>query len=169
AAQFRSAPAIVVADENTFAAAGKDVCDSFCRAGQSAVRLFIFGPNVYADERSAGELHAAVDASEAIPVAVGAGTVNDLTKLAAHRVGRPYMVVATAASMDGYTAYGASITAKGSKQTFDCPAPRVVLADLEVIATAPAEMNAAGYADLLAKIAAGADWIVADALGVEPI
>src|SRR5436853_7744848 len=79
AAQFRSAPAIVVADENTFAAAGKDVCDSFCRAGQSAVRLFIFGPDVYADERSAGELQAAVSASDAIPVAVGAGTVNDLT------------------------------------------------------------------------------------------
>ena len=30
-------------------------------------------------------------------------------------------------------------------------------------------MTAAGYADLLAKITAGADWIVADALEVEPI
>jgi glycerol-1-phosphate dehydrogenase [NAD(P)+] len=79
------------------------------------------------------------------------------------------MVVATAASMDGYTAYGASITARGSKQTFDCPAPRAVLADLEVIATAPRHMNASGYADLVAKIVAGADWMVADALGVEPI
>ena len=30
-------------------------------------------------------------------------------------------------------------------------------------------MTAAGYADLLAKVTAGADWIVADALEVEPI
>jgi glycerol-1-phosphate dehydrogenase [NAD(P)+] len=30
-------------------------------------------------------------------------------------------------------------------------------------------MNASGYADLAAKVAAGADWIAADALGVEPI
>jgi glycerol-1-phosphate dehydrogenase [NAD(P)+] len=30
-------------------------------------------------------------------------------------------------------------------------------------------MNAAGYADLLAKVTAGADWLVADALGAEPI
>jgi glycerol-1-phosphate dehydrogenase [NAD(P)+] len=30
-------------------------------------------------------------------------------------------------------------------------------------------MNASGYADLIAKIPAGADWIVADALGIEPI
>lgn len=44
-----------------------------------------------------------------------------------------------------------------------------VIADLAVIAAAPVEMNAWGYADLLAKITAGADWIVADALEVEPI
>src|SRR3954464_10051921 len=79
------------------------------------------------------------------------------------------MVVAPAASMEGYTAYGASITANGSKQTFDCPAPRAVLADLEIIQQAPPALNASGYADLLAKIPAGADWIVADAIGVEPI
>ena len=106
---------------------------------------------------------------DAIPVALGSGTINDLVKLAAHRLGRPYMCVATAASMDGYTAYGASITKDGSKQTFDCPAPRAVVADIDVIAAAPKEMTASGYADLLAKITAGADWILAAALGVEPI
>ena len=42
-------------------------------------------------------------------------------KLAAHELGRPYMAVATAASMDGYTAFGASITRDGYKQTFDLP------------------------------------------------
>jgi glycerol-1-phosphate dehydrogenase [NAD(P)+] len=79
------------------------------------------------------------------------------------------MVVATAASMDGYTAYGASITYQGSKQTFDCPAPWGVIADLEVIAAAPPALNAAGYADLAAKNPAGADWLLADFLGEEPI
>jgi len=78
-------------------------------------------------------------------------------------------VVATAASMDGYTAYGASITADGAKQTFFCPAPRAVVADMNVISEAPSELNAAGYADLAAKIPAGADWILADAWGIEPI
>ena len=38
-----------------------------------------------------------------------------------------------------------------------------------MIAEAPPGLNASGYADLLAKIAAGADWIVADAAGIEPI
>jgi glycerol-1-phosphate dehydrogenase [NAD(P)+] len=79
------------------------------------------------------------------------------------------MVVGTAASMDGYSAYGASITVAGSKDTIECPAPLAVLADLDVIAIAPKEMNAWGYGDLMAKVVAGADWILADAAGVEPI
>src|SRR5690606_4192942 len=106
---------------------------------------------------------------DAIPIAVGAGSINDLVKLAAHQCDRPYLAVATAASMDGYTAYGASITYRGSKQTFDCPAPKGVVADLDVMAAAPPVLNASGYADLIAKIPAGADWILADALGEEPI
>ena len=166
---FGPQDALIVADPQTFAAAGRDVHESFRLANRARDEPFLFGPDVYAGDASVEQLQAALASAEAIPVAVGAGTINDLTKLVAHRLNRPYMVVATAASMDGYTAYGASITHQGSKQTFDCPAPRAVLADLEVIARAPRELNAAGYADLLAKGVAGADWIVADALGLESI
>lgn len=107
--------------------------------------------------------------TRAIPVAVGSGTINDIVKLAAHRSGRRYLCVPTAASMDGYTAFGASITREGWKQNLDCPAPLAILADPEILAHAPPEMSAWGYADLAAKITAGADWLVADALGVDPI
>ena len=166
---FGDGPAVVVADERTFRVAGADVLAAFQDAGRGVAEPILFPQDVYAGEEAVDELRARLETVPGTPVAVGSGTINDVTKLAAHRVGRPYMVVATAASMDGYTAYGASITAGGSKQTFDCPAPRAVLADLDVIARAPAEMNAAGYADLLAKNVAGADWILADAVGVEPI
>lgn len=166
---FGDGPAVVVADERTFRVAGADALAAFRGAGREVAEPILFPQNVYAGEEAVNELQGRLEEVPGIPVAVGSGTINDVTKLAAHRVGRPYMVVATAASMDGYTAYGASITAAGSKQTFDCPAPRAVLADLEVIARAPAEMNASGYADLFAKNVAGADWILADAAGVEPI
>jgi glycerol-1-phosphate dehydrogenase [NAD(P)+] len=169
ASAFGNETAFLVADQRTYAAAGRDVQESFRRAGIACAEPFLFGPEVYAEHSFVEALQSALAANRAIPVAIGSGTINDLTKLAAHRLGRPYMVAATAASMDGYTAYGASITYRGSKQTFDCPAPRAVLADLEVIARAPAEMNAAGYADLLAKGVAGADWILADAAGAEAI
>ena len=100
--------------------------------------------------------------TDAIPVAVGSGVINDLTKLTAHRCGRRYMCVGTAASMDGYTAYGASITYQGNKQTFDCPAPYGMALDPRIAAKAPKAMSASGYADLIAKIPAGADWMIAD-------
>jgi glycerol-1-phosphate dehydrogenase [NAD(P)+] len=166
---FGNSAAVIVADENTFAAAGRDVHDSFRPTAHGHCEPFIFRPDVYADDRCVQKLQAALEPLNAIPIAVGSGTINDLTKLVAHRLNRPYIVVATAAAMDGYTAFGASITSHGSKQTFGCPAPRAVLADLETIAAAPPAMNAAGYADLMAKVAAGADWMIADALGVEAI
>ena len=168
--QFGDKPALPVADTNTFAAAGQAVVEAFRRAGQPCREPFVFtDPKLYAEHEYVAALEAALQGHDAIPVAVGSGTINDLTKLAAHRTGRRYLAVATAASMDGYTAFGASITYQGSKQTFSCPAPLAVVADLDVICAAPEGMNASGYADLLAKTAAGADWLVADALGVEAI
>lgn len=167
---FDQSPAVIVADVNTFAAAGRDVIDGFRQAGHACSEPFVFdNPDLHAEYPHVDAIEQFLASGDAIPVAVGSGTINDMTKLAAHRLGRPYLSVATAASMDGYTAFGASITRDGSKQTFDCPAPTGVVADLEVIEAAPEGLNASGYADLLAKIVAGADWLVAEALEVEPI
>jgi len=167
-ALFGGQSAIVIADGNTFLAAGRDVLASLERAGV-ACRSFVFGPHIHADIECVGELEGVLRPVQSIPIAVGSGTLNDLTKLASHRVGRPYMVVGTAASMDGYAAFGASILKDGSKETMECPGPRAILADLEVIGRAPEGLNASGYGDLLAKIPAGADWILAEAAGAEAI
>lgn len=166
---FGAVAAVIVADRRTFDAAGRDVRESLRGAEVAWEASVILDPSAKAEWNRVEELTAALARVDAVPIAVGSGTINDLTKLASHRLGRPYMAVATAASMDGYTAFGASITRDGSKQTFECPAPRAVLADLEVIAAAPAGMNAWGYADLLAKFPAGSDWLIADALGEEPL
>ncbi len=169
-AQFGEREPAIVADAETFNAAGRRAADVLRAAGITAQPSFIFADSdLYAQHDFLDDLDQWMKGHNAIPIAVGSGTINDLVKLAAHHAGRPYMAVATAASMDGYTAFGASITKGGLKQTFECPAPVAVLADLDVIARAPPELNGAGYADLLAKNTAGADWIIADALGVEPI
>jgi glycerol-1-phosphate dehydrogenase [NAD(P)+] len=167
---FGNSPCIIVADENTFAAAGRDVYDSLKRAGLRLLEpLVLEAEGLYAEYSYVTRIQSALADNVAVPIAVGAGSINDLTKLASHLCKRQYLAVATAASMDGYTAFGASITHEGSKQTFDCPAPLAVVADLEVIASAPEGLNASGYADLVAKCPAGADWILADGLGVDPI
>src|SRR5262245_19665927 len=59
AAEFGSATAVVVADENTFAAAGEDVCGSFARVDQATTPAFVFGPHAYADGGCVLELEAA--------------------------------------------------------------------------------------------------------------
>jgi len=168
---FGGAKAIVVADEDEWAVAGKEVQRLLTRAGRETVEPYVFPgrPTLYAEYGNVEKLVSSLRGRDAVPVAVGSGTLNDLVKRAAHECGRPYMNVATAASMDGYTAFGASIEYEGAKQTLPCPAPRAVLADLDVLEGAPQRMTASGYADLLGKVTAGADWILADALGVEKI
>jgi glycerol-1-phosphate dehydrogenase [NAD(P)+] len=167
---FGDLPCIIIADENTFAVAGQDVHDSLRASGRECLPpLVLEADGLYAEYSFVTRIQEALAGNRAIPVAVGAGAINDLTKLASHLSGRQYLSVATAASMDGYTAFGASITHEGSKQTFDCPAPLGVVADLEIIAAAPQGLNASGYADLVAKVPAGLDWLLADCLGVDAI
>ncbi|RKY61305.1 MAG: sn-glycerol-1-phosphate dehydrogenase [Candidatus Neomarinimicrobiota bacterium] len=167
---FDNMSAMIIADVNTYAAAGKQLEEIFRNNNLRLERTYIFDdPDLYAEMKYVDHLVEILSSGNAIAVAVGSGTINDLTKLASYRCKRQYMSVATAGSVDGYTAFGASITENSFKQTFFCPAPVAIVADLDVIAAAPPEMNAWGYADLMAKIPAGADWIIADALDVEPI
>jgi glycerol-1-phosphate dehydrogenase [NAD(P)+] len=164
-------PAVVVADETTWRVAGERVQRRLEVAGRATAEPYRFPPGtfVYAEYGNVERLRDTLAVHAAVPVAVGSGTLNDLVKRAAHELGRPYLTVATAASMDGYTAFGASIARDGYKQTLTCPAPRAVVADLDVLTGAPAAMTASGYGDLLGKVTAGADWLVADALGVEAV
>jgi glycerol-1-phosphate dehydrogenase [NAD(P)+] len=168
---FGDRPVVVVADATTWRVAGEQVARRLEAAGRATEPPYRFPPDsfVLASYDNVERLRQTLTGHGAVPVAVGSGSLNDIVKRAAHEAGRPYLVVATAASMDGYTAFGAAITRDGYKQTMTCPAPRAVLADLEVLAGAPPEMTASGYGDLLGKVTAGADWLVADALGVEPI
>jgi glycerol-1-phosphate dehydrogenase [NAD(P)+] len=168
---FGQQPVIVVADDNTYAVAGKTVAERLRSTGWRVEEPVIFPgtPALYADFANVVTLEEKLRATSSVPVVVGSGTLNDISKLAAHRAGRQYTCVSTAASVDGYTAFGAAITRDGFKQTMMCPAPLAVVADLDILANAPAQMNAAGYGDLLGKVSAGADWILADELEIEPI
>src|SRR5215211_7898038 len=168
---FGDQAAVVIADENTWRVAGKQVQQHLEAAGRTTVEPYLFPPNtfVYAEYGNIEKLREALRAHDATPVAVGSGSLNDIVKRAAYELERPYMNVATASSMDGYTAFGASIEKDNKKQTLTCPAPRAVVGDVNVLVHAPPKMTAAGYADLLGKVTAGADWLIADALGVEPI
>lgn len=167
---FPGCKAIIVADENTWAVAGKDAQASLDESGVESFPPYIFSSkDFYAEWQHIESLKSYLEKLDAIAIAVGSGVINDTVKLVSHLLGRRYMCVGTAASMDGFTAYGASITKDGNKQTFDCPAPLGFVMDSEIAAAAPKELAASGYADLIAKIPAAADWMIADVVGSEKI
>ncbi len=170
---FPGAKAIVVADETTWRVAGERVLSILKGAGAECAAPLVFPakPQPYADVDFLGRVREAIAAGgpDCRAVAVGAGTLNDLCKRASFELERPYMCVATAASVDGYASFGAPITKEGFKKTWPCSAPLAIVADSEILLTAPRDLTASGYADLAAKIPGGADWIIADAMEEVPI
>ena len=162
-------PACLMADERGWSAAGPAIESAFVAAGISCRRHVIAAqPRPKPTVDLADALRAALRPGET-PVAIGSGVMNDVVKYAAFAAGIAYMCVATAASMDGYTSAGAPLSEKGFKKTIPCRPARVLLADLDVIATAPPAMTGWGYGDLAGKVPAGGDWMIADALGIEAI
>ncbi len=169
---FPDKSCLIVADENTYSAAGAPVVESLLAAGVELEDPLIFPgtPTLYAGYENVQIIKERLSQLEnAVICSIAAGTLNDLAKLASGELDRPYMNVCTAASVDGYASFGASISKDGFKITRSCPAPRGLVADLQVLADAPARLTATGYGDLIEKIPAGADWIAADELNIEPI
>ena len=168
---FPGRTAIIVADENHWRVAGEQVVASLTAAGVPQAEPYIFPgtPTLYASYDNIETLRDALAGIDAVPVAVASGTLNDIVKRAVGELDRPYMCVGTAASMDGYASFGASITKDGFKQTLSCPAPAAMIADLDIMAGAPERLTATGFGDLIEKVPAGADWIISDELGIERI
>lgn len=161
---------VIIADPRTWRAAGERTQALLQDAGYAVSRHIIEpgGKLFHAEYAYVAEVKDAILSAGpgAVPVAVGSGVINDLVKRAAGELGVGYLVVATAASVDGYASFGASLSSpEGSKQTYACPAPKAIIADIDVIRTAPPEMAAHGFADLMSKSPAGADWILAAELG----
>ena len=166
---FPGRKALVVSDGPCWRIAGEAVYSHLVSAGVETERFLFEEQEFHADWEHIEILDGVLDRTGAIAVSVGSGVINDLCKLCSHHHKQQYLTVPTAASVDGYTSFGASITYQNAKQTFECPAPVAVLADIVVIAAAPREITAAGYADLAAKVPAGGEWMIADLVGSEPI
>lgn len=170
---FPGSRVLVVADGNTFRVTGAEVVDSLEKAGvEFAGEPYVFPgtPTLYAGYDNVEVLRDHLASLEnTVICSIGAGTINDIAKLASGELGRAYMNVCTAASVDGFASFGASISRDGFKITRSCPAPAGLVADNEVVCDAPGRLTATGYGDLIEKIPAGADWLLADALGVEAV
>ncbi|MCX7599092.1 MAG: sn-glycerol-1-phosphate dehydrogenase, partial [Armatimonadetes bacterium] len=164
---FPSGPVLLVTDPNTYAA-GEVVAAIL--EGQRRTEVFVFpvvGDVLSPDEGAVAQVQAALLNGFTCAVAVGAGTINDIVKLAAARLSMPYGVVATAASMNGYTSCIAAIYSRGLKRAIPASPPAWVVGDVDILATAPRPMWAAGLADLQSRTVSFADYLTASWLAGE--
>jgi len=100
-------------------------------------------------------------------IAVGSGTINDITKYAAHLAGVPYISYATALSMNGYASSTASLEYEGIKTSYPATQAKAVFIDLDIVSAAPLELTKAGVGDSLCRSTTQADWLLANQLGLD--
>ena len=91
-------------------------------------------------------------------LAVGSGTITDITRFASHRTKADFISIPTAPSVDGYTSPSASLVIERLKQTVIAQPPIAIFADLPTLCAAPRPMIAAGFGDMLGKYTSLADW-----------
>lgn len=97
-------------------------------------------------------------------VGLGGGKSVDVGKLAAFKAGIPFYSVPTSASHDGISSPFASLKGMDRPYSLKAKPPFGILADVDVISSAPHRLLAAGCGDLVSKMTAVADWRLAHAV-----
>lgn len=161
----------IVADEMTYKAAGQILRDSLIGKAVSA-EVSIIKPDdqndVVANEESIVQALLETSNDTDVLLAVGSGTIHDVTRFASYKMGKPFISIPTAPSVDGFNSMGAPLVIRGEKKTFQTQAPIAVFADLDILKEAPKKMIAAGFGDMLGKYTSLADWRFGSLIGGEP-
>ncbi len=119
-----------------------------------------------ADEKTLKKISNKADAE--LIIALGSGTINDLCKLVSAQKNIPYLIIASAASMNGYLSKNASITINGHKKTLPATLPLAVFCDVRILAKAPVELTRAGIGDIMCFYSCWFDWYLSHlVLGTE--
>ena len=147
---------LIVADENTYRAAGDKTVTAL--SGKNIRRLLFSGAEILVpNETAIAEVTNNLETIDLI-IGIGSGVIQDLCKYVSFENKLPYIIVATAPSMDGYASDGAAMITNGMKVTYKAGLPRAIIADTEVLANAPINMIQAGYGDIIGKFSALNDW-----------
>lgn len=158
----------LVADANTYAVLGKNVETALHSQGFDVNTVILGGDEIIADEHYIVQVLLAEDRTNRVNVAVGSGTITDLTRIVSHRGRAQFISIPTAPSVDAYTSGTASLVIERLKQTIPAFEPIAIFADLPTLCAAPRKMIAAGFGDLIGKYTALADWQLGHLLWNEP-
>ena len=158
----------LVTDNYTYEAAGRQVEQLLDQAGLSYhKRVFQTETPLVPNEYALGSVLAAMTSQDDMLLAVGSGTLNDVTKYVSARTGIPYVIAATAPSMDGYASTVAPTILDGFKTTLPAVYPAAIVADVDILKDAPMPMLTAGFGDIIGKFTSLADWRLSHQLNGE--
>jgi len=150
---------LVISDRNTHAVLGDKVEKGLSGRGwdvQSVV--FADEEEVVADSHHVLKVLLGYDTVPRTFLAVGSGTITDITRFVSHRTGNAFLSLPTAPSVDGYTSTNVPLIVEGIKKSCTAHGPLAILADTGVLSSAPRPMIAAGFGDMLGKYTSVADW-----------
>jgi glycerol-1-phosphate dehydrogenase [NAD(P)+] len=152
----------LIADQNTYQAAGKTVWEILDKNDIQIASCIFQEDALEPDEHSVGRAIMYYESNCDVVIGVGSGVINDIGKIVANISGKPYIIVATAPSMDGYASATSSMARDGLKISLNSKCADVIMAELDVLCQAPAKMMASGLGDMLAKYVSICEWRIAN-------
>ena len=164
AAAYGAKKVFVLSDRNTFSAAGRQVCALLKSAGIRYNSYTLPQEAPEPDEHSVGAAVMHLDNACDMIIGVGSGVINDIGKILSALSGLPYIIVATAPSMDGYASATSSMTREGLKISLPSRGADVILGDADILCQAPLRLLQAGLGDMLAKYISICEWRIANLL-----
>ena len=142
---------VAVYDENTYKAT-KD------RHPKTDYEVILSPDDLHANEHGVALLEKELPEDAKVLIAVGSGTIHDITRYCAYTHEMDFVSCPTAASVDGFCSSVAAMTWHGAKKTLTAVAPKFVLADLDIIKAAPLHLAKSGFGDMIGKYIALTDW-----------
>ncbi len=103
-----------------------------------------------------------------IVYAVGGGAAVDAAKYVAKALDLPLICVPTALSVDAFFTPSSGVRREGCVRYLETIPPEIVLLDLDLIASAPQRVRAAGIIDVLSIATGCFDWQLSEQLGKNP-
>lgn len=156
--KYNCKKAFLLADINTYKVAGNKI-KRILSDNAILHSEFIFAEgNIEPDERTVGAAVMHFDASSDIIIGIGSGVINDIGKILSKISNKPYIIVATAPSMDGYASASSSMAIDGLKVSLSSKSADVIIGDIDILKLAPDKMLKAGLGDMLAKYISICEW-----------
>ena len=157
-AKYGAKKPFLLADKNTYEAAGKQVAQILKESG-IAFSAYVFQEDALEpNEEAVGSAIMHFDNSCDLIIGVGSGVINDIGKILSNVSGRKYIIVGTAPSMDGYASATSSMSMDGLKVSLNSRCADVIIGDIDILKNAPEHMLKSGLGDMLAKYVSIAEW-----------